>query len=256
MKWQSDQYLKFEKERTQPSIDLIARIEDNIKTIIDLGCGPGNSTHMLGKQFPNSQILGLDNSPEMIDCARRDYPQYQFETCDLTTDLAHLGQFDLVFSNACLQWVPDHTSLLPRLKELVRSGATFAAQVPMNYDQPIHQIIKETTNNHKWRVAFQESRQQHTLTPSDYFNLMKANYPDFDIWSTTYMHQLNAHEDIIQWYKGTGLLPYLAQLPIQQVPAFLADIKTQVIQRYPRQATGTILFPFPRFFMIGRTKTS
>lgn len=253
MKWQSDQYLKFEKERTQPSIDLIARLDGDITAIIDLGCGPGNSTHMLGKQFPNSQILGLDNSSEMIERARLDYPQYQFETCDLSTDLGHLGQFDLVFSNACLQWVPDHTFLLPRLKELVGPRGTFAVQVPMNYDQPIHQIIKDVTTNHKWRTTFQESRQQYTLTPSHYFDLMKENYPHFDIWTTTYMHQLNAHEDIIQWYKGTGLLPYLTQLSDQQVPTFLADIKTQVIQLYPRQTTGTILFPFPRFFMIGRT---
>ncbi|MBP1039492.1 methyltransferase domain-containing protein [Vagococcus sp. BWB3-3] len=257
MKWQSSQYLKFKEERTQPAIDLVARIPNNpFKTIVDLGCGPGNRTHLLGKQFPNSRIIGLDSAPDMIERARLDYPQYQFETCDLADDLTPLGQFDLVFSNACLQWLPNHQELLPRLKKLVAPGGTFAAQLPMNSEQPIHRLIKELATNNQWRPYFQEVRQQHTLTISDYFDLMKENYPQFDSWSTTYFHQLNAHEDIIEWYKGTGLLPYLAQLNDSQIPVFLAELKTQVIQHYPRQKTGTILFPFPRFFMIGTTKTS
>ncbi len=111
--WNSTQYLKFKNERTQPAVDLAMRIKNNPKTIVDIGCGPGNSTSVLRDIFPYADILGIDNSPNMIEKAKAEHPDISFRLCDaLSLD----GKYDLLFSNACLQWIPDHETLIPSLR--------------------------------------------------------------------------------------------------------------------------------------------
>lgn len=89
--WNSAQYLKFKKERTQPSIDLVNHIDIvNPKKIMDMGCGPGNSTKVLAEKFPDSYILGIDSSINMIEKAEKDYPYLDFKICDASKDLGKL----------------------------------------------------------------------------------------------------------------------------------------------------------------------
>lgn len=105
--WNSAQYLRFERERTQPAIDLVNRIGvEKPKKILDVGCGPGNSTAVLAKRFPDANILGVDNSENMISAAKKNYPDLDFELCDVSCDLSSLDHdFDIVFpmhaSNGC-----------------------------------------------------------------------------------------------------------------------------------------------------------
>ena len=58
--WDPDQYLQFKNERTQPSIDLVSRIDITFipKRIIDIGCGPGNSSQVLSKRWPEAKLAG------------------------------------------------------------------------------------------------------------------------------------------------------------------------------------------------------
>lgn len=116
--WSSSQYLKFKNQRTQPAVDLAMRVvEKRPKTVVDIGCGPGNSTAVLRRIFPDAELLGIDSSPDMIERARREHPDLQFRLCDAR---ALEGQYDLLFSNACLQWIPDHASLIPALMDKLR----------------------------------------------------------------------------------------------------------------------------------------
>ena len=113
--WNPDQYLKFRNERTQPSLDLIARIAlENPATIIDIGCGPGNSTDALRRRWPGANLIGLDSSSEMIVAAQKDYPQGEWINADAASFRPN-RQYDLVFSNATLQWIHHHTTLIPTL---------------------------------------------------------------------------------------------------------------------------------------------
>ncbi len=163
--WNSSQYLKFKKERTQPSIDLCRRIEfKNPKRIIDIGCGPGNSTAVLSEHFKDSYILGADNSPNMLEKAKTDYPYLDFKLFDAgSDDYSGIGKFDVVFSNACIQWIPEHKKLLKRFMSLLNDGGEIAVQTPMNYTQPIHMIIEEISRRSDWRNKFAEPRVFHTL---------------------------------------------------------------------------------------------
>ena len=117
MSWNSQQYLRFKTERTQPAIDLVNRINmDNPKRIIDIGCGPGNSTQVLASRYPNAYILGVDNSENMIETAKKNYPGLDFKICDVSVELSQFdSDFDIVFSNACIQWIPDHKNLIKEL---------------------------------------------------------------------------------------------------------------------------------------------
>ena len=249
--WNSGQYLKFQRERTQPAIDLAARIApDGVRKVLDVGCGPGNSTRVLADRFPRAAILGVDSSEAMIETARADHPALRFALCDAARDLGGLDRdFDVVFSNACIQWVPDHPKLLRELLGLLRPGGVLAIQTPMNHDEPIHQIIEELTSG-KWKGAFENPRIFYNLSPGRYFDLLDDIAADFTLWRTAYLHVLDSHAAIMEWYRGTGLRPYLQALPAEEAAAFERDVFERVAAAYPAQRNGKVIFPFPRFFIL------
>lgn len=221
--------------------------------MIDLGCGPGNSTRVLKNRFPNASVIGADNSKNMVEKARTDNPDLEFITLDISGDLSEMsGKFDVVFSNACLQWLPDHAKLLPGLFELLREGGSLAVQIPMNYDEPIHKIIGRISESAKWSGRFPEKRIFGTLTQSEYFDILSGLTDDFEIWQTTYCHRMPSIESIIEWYRSTGLRTYLAALSEEDGAEFIADISAELEKEYPKQKNGEIIFRFPRFFFIAK----
>lgn len=221
--------------------------------MLDVGCGPGNSTQALAIRFPRADILGIDSSEAMIAAAKGALPNLSFALCDASADLGVLGRtFDLVFSNACLQWIPDHPVLLRSLFSIPNPGSCLAVQIPINYEQPIHKIIASMAASEKWDAKLPHKREFYTLRPENYYDLLSGLTDDFHIWSTIYYHRMRSHQDIIEWYRGTGLKPYLAELNTEDGKAFEADIYAKVVKAYPPQQNGEILFRFPRLFFIVR----
>ncbi len=248
--WNSNQYLKFKKERTQPAYDLVNRIDfNNPQKIIDVGCGPGNSTQVLSERFPNAEILGIDNSENMIASAKSAYPNLNFLLCDAGKDLASINQkFDIVFSNACIQWIPDHRKLLKNMMDLLNENGVLAIQTPMNYDEPIHKIISFISSSGKWKEKFNSPRIMYNLTSSEYYDLLSEISADFSMWNTTYFHRMKSYESIIEWHRGTGLRPYLDALCDRDKEKFENEVYHQIIKEYPKQKNGEIIFKFPRLF--------
>ena len=252
--WDSKQYLKFKTQRTQPSIDLAARLADFVSSpceIIDLGCGPGNSTRVLKNQFPNAHIIGADSSENMIARASADNPDLEFAMLDLCGDLSeYRGKFDVVFSNACLNWVPNHSEIIPKIFGLLRSGGALAVQIPMNFDEPVHQIIARMSQSEKWNDKIPKNRIFHTLTIPEYHDILSGLTDNFELWQTTYCHRMPSIESIIEWYRSTGMRTYLAALDEQDGEEFIADVSAELEREYPKQANGEIIFRFPRFFFV------
>lgn len=248
--WSSEQYNKFIKERTQPSIDLVEKINtENPKNIIDIGCGPGNSTKILSDRFPNAHIIGADNSSDMIENAKSSYPDCEFILFDANKDFDTMNRkYDIVFSNACIQWIPNHHVLLKNMIDVLNDGGTLAIQTPMNYHEPIHIIISELVNSKKWKDKIKKPRIFHNLTPSAYFDLLSEISTDFSMWETVYYHKMPSHTSIMDWYKGTGLRPYLAVLNKTDAADFESDVYNEVVKAYPKQSSGEIIFRFPRLF--------
>ena len=247
--WNPAQYEKFLKDRTQPAFDLAGRLEDFApNSILDLGCGPGNSTKVLKDKFPAARIIGADNSDEMLEKARRSYPDIEFINLDANGDLHEANEtFDIVFSNACIQWLPNHSKLIPKLMALLNQNGVLAIQIPMQREHPVHIIMNELANTAKWGDKI-TPRQYNNLTTEEYFDVLSQISNDFVIWETTYCHRMPSFESIIEWYKGAGLRPYLEQLDESDADDFVNDVYIELKQRYKTQRNGEILFRFPRLF--------
>lgn len=250
--WDPRQYMKFGTERTQPSIDLVQRIAlEAPQTVIDIGCGPGNSTQVLRRRWPGARIVGVDNSEQMIDEARATYPQGIWALGDAAT-LDPAEQYDLVFSNATLQWVPDHARLVPRLFALVAAGGALAVQVPANHDSPLHQALLAVADSEPWRSYTAGCRgliEYHEA--GFYYDLLRRTSGKLDLWETTYYHEMESHRGLIEWYKGTGMRPYLQSLPDDAMRTVFEEAVLCGCQAgYPVQANGRVLYPFRRIFFV------
>ena len=246
--WNPEKYLLFKKQRTQPAIDLANRVRDcGAKTIVDIGCGPGNSTAVLKDVFPHANILGIDNSASMISKAKEKYSSLAFSVCSAEN---LTGAYDLLFSNACLQWIPNHEVLIPQLMWKLTGNGVLAVQMPMNLNEPLFCIIKEVAADSKWNFENVYFEKNDTLSPQEYFDLLSSCSSNFELWETVYYHAMPSHEHLIEWVRGTRLRPYLDALDEKEKAEFEGDILTKVKESYPFTASGEVILKFRRFFFV------
>ncbi len=250
--WNPNLYLKFKKERTQPVKDLISRIQlEQPHRILDIGCGPGNSTRKLQKRWPNATIVGVDSSANMIEKASKESPNIQWIHGDANRDLSHLGTYDLVFSNAAIQWMPNHDILIPKLFSLVNRLGVLAIQIPNVSKMPMQIALEETASSKKWEhINIEED--VFTLHEADYYyDLLNKLSHDIYIWETHYYHVMESHQQIINWYRSTGMKPYLDRLSnVAEKEDFAEDVLHKIEKAYKEQKDGQVLFPFKRLFFI------
>jgi trans-aconitate 2-methyltransferase len=253
--WNPKLYLKFEKERTQPVKDLLARIDKaNPARIIDIGCGPGNSTLEIKKRFPEAEIEGLDNSPAMIEKARVLSNEIKWVLGDALGDLSELGRFDIVFSNAAIQWMPDHQNLLRNLFGLLDDGGVLAVQAPQFEDMPVSGVIKEVSSLNKWKEYFSGFHDgMYYFNDHFYYDTLCGLSHEISLWVTKYYHVMQDHAAIIDWINSTALRPYIDRLPLDVRGEFTEDILIGLKGCYQTQTDGSVLFPFKRlFFIVGK----
>jgi trans-aconitate 2-methyltransferase len=255
--WDPAQYLHFADERSRPFHDLAARIgATGPGYVVDLGCGPGNLTASLAVRWPQAEVLGIDSSAEMIVAARQaDYPAAagQGQLSFAVGDVNHWQPArppDVIISNAVLQWVPKHLELLPRWATDLAPGGWLAFQLPGNFDQPTHAVLRELASSAQWRgrlSGVQLNRQAEE--PGQYLDLLGRLGLIVDAWETTYLHVLQGTDPVTEWYKGTGLRPVLAALDAAEAEEFVAEYSLRVQKHYPVAPYGVVL-PFRRVFVV------
>ena len=250
--WNPREYLRFNQERLRPSIDLVQPIRElSFGVIVDAGCGPGNSTQVVRATWPESRVTGIDSSEEMIDRARADYPDGDWRLGDVA-DMSSLGPADLIFSNAVIQWVPDHAALMRHFADCLSSRGVLAVQVPLFFQMPLAAVIHDVATRSEWAQAVDGARELLTIhSAGGYYDILTSLFQRVDIWETHYFHVMPSHRAIVDMIRSTGLRPYLERLDPDQAARFEGEVLRGAEQVYPVQTDGAVLFPFKRLFFIG-----
>ncbi len=252
--WDAGQYLRFGGERSRPFFDLIAQIgATDPGYVADLGCGPGNLTAVLAQRWPGATVVGVDNSREMIAAATE---QAAPAAANLTFELGDVWGWrparpvDVLVCNAVLQWVPGHQRLLLDWADLLAPGGWLAFQLPGNFDQPSHAIVRELAESPRWRARLAEVQlNRQAGEPAEYVDLLARPGYAVDAWETSYLHVLPGADPVVEWTKGTTLRPVLAALAEEEAKEFLAEYAERLRPVYKPQSFGTI-FPFRRVFTV------
>lgn len=255
MAWDPKIYLAFDAERTRPAHELLRRIPaDRPRRIADLGCGPGNSTALLAQRWPDAELEGVDSSPQMLNEARKTAIRARWTEADIEAWRTG-APCDVIFSNAALQWVAGHAALLPRLVSQLSGGGYLAFQVPQNFSEPCHTLIREVASDERWRDRLARVRVWwNVLDPEKYYDILEPHARDIDIWETVYLQVLEGEDPVYRWMTGSGLRPFADALDGDERAEFLDAYRKRAAVAYPRRANGTTLYSFRRLFCVARRK--
>jgi trans-aconitate 2-methyltransferase len=277
--WDPGTYLRFGSERARPFFDLLSRVgADDPGFVADLGCGPGNLTAVLAARWPGARVLGVDSSPEMIEAARAELAAAEAKAAEgAAAQAAGLGAaavpagrlefrladirtwqpeqpVDVITCNAVLQWIPGHRELLTSWVGWLAPGGWLAFQLPGNFDQASHTILRELAGTPRWRPLLEGVQlNRQAGDPADYLALLAGAGCEVDAWETTYLHVLPGEDAVVDWYRGSGLRPVLSALPPAEAEEFLAGYRDLIRVAYPPEPYGTVL-PFRRVFVVGRVR--
>lgn len=250
--WNPGTYLTFAEERARPALDLIARIPNRRPQLIhDVGCGPGNSTKLLAEAFPEALLTGIDSSHAMIAKAKAAVPRAKFIVGDAARWQPN-PEAELVFSNAAFQWVPDHARHLARILEALKPGAALAVQMPDSLGEPSHVHMAKTAARPDFagKLAQSVKARSPLLSVQGYHQILRPLARGLEIWRTSYHHQLQGHQGIIDMLSSTGLRPFLDPLTAEERDTFLTAYRKAIAPHYPLMDDGTLLYPFPRLFLL------
>lgn len=253
-RWDPERYLAYADERGRPFVDLLARVgATDPRSVVDLGCGPGNLTALLAQRWPGAEVVGLDSSPEMVAAARAALPDLRFELADLRTWEPGPGAVDVLLSNATLQWVPEHLALLPRLVAAVRPGGWLALQVPANFDQPSHTIRAELAALAPYDAHVRDVAVPASHDAAVYLETLLDLGCDVDAWETTYLHVLTGEDPVFTWVAATGARPTLQALPPGLREDFEASYRERLRAAYPSR-DGRVVLPFRRILVVAQVR--
>lgn len=256
MTWDPAQYLLFAHWRLRAALDLLARVQvEDAAHVVDLGTGTGVVLPALAARFPDAALVAVDNSSEMLARAHEEVPELPVTW--LEADAATWrpdGAVDVLYSNATLQWLGDHPSLLPRLMSFVRPGGALAVQMPRNYHAPSHRLAAEVALCGPWRdrLAPLVVHDPPVADPKSYLGILSPHATDVDLWETEYLHVLDGAAPVVDWVKGTSLRPFLAALEEPERTAFEDEYRLRIAAAYPPLPDGRTALLFRRLFFVAR----
>ena len=249
--WDPTLYGRFAEERNRPFHELVGRIGAvEPARVVDLGCGDGSLTATLAARWPAASVLGVDSSEEMLaDAAPRKSDRLSFRLKRIQ-DWTPEGPVDVLVSNAALQWVPEHLTLLPRLVGALAPAGWLAIQLPGNFEAPSHASLRALCESPRWESRLGTAgRWPATPSPERYVAELAGLGCRVDAWETTYAQVLTGDDPVLTWMRGTALRPVLARLPAEEAAEFEAELGAMLRAAYPPQPYGTVL-PFRRIFAV------
>jgi trans-aconitate 2-methyltransferase len=259
MAWDPALYLRFGDERLRPGFDLLARVgELPPGPIYELGCGTGVHARAIAARWPERTLIAIDNSKEMLAKAAAEPSAIRWQEADIAQWSAP-EKGALIFSNATLQWLGAHARLFPHLLRQLVPGGTLAVQMPRNFSQPSHALMRETAAEGPWaaklapvRGAASVLKEEPVMPPERYYDLLAPLAAAIDLWETEYLHVLSGEDPVLSWVSATALRPITDSLAGAERAAFLTAYGAKLKEAYPRRADGKTLLPFRRLFLVAR----
>jgi trans-aconitate 2-methyltransferase len=261
MAWDPTLYLQFADERLRPGFDLLARMgELPPGPLYELGCGTGVHARAIAQRWPGRPLTALDRSREMLAKAAAEPSAIRWLEADIARWSAPTPGA-LIFSNATLQWLGDHERLFPHLLCQLVPGGVLAVQMPRNFDQPSHVLMRETAGQGPWAAKLAPVmgsaavlREDPVAPPERYYDLLAPLADALDFWETEYLHVLDGADPVLDWVSGTALRPVTEALAGADRDGFIAAYGARLRAAYPRRADGKTLLPFRRLFLIARAR--
>ena len=250
-RWDPRQYGRYGDLRLRPAMELLARVDHGApRTVWDIGCGRGEIARVMAERWPTARVLGLDRSREMLDAAEAVEANVEGVEADVagwTPD----EPADVIYANAVLHWIAGHDSLFPRLMESLAPEGVLAVQMPLSWDQPSHQALRETLDEGFGPDELRRSVARRWVEEADwYYDLLRPLASYVDIWETRYLQILEGEDPVLEWVKGTALRPVMDALEGDELERFLEAFRARLAELYPRRPGGETLFPFARLFIV------
>jgi len=249
MPWNPDKYHQFKSQRSAPFDNLLKLVDKRSGMhVVDLGCGTGELTRRLADSLPESDVLGIDASPQMLERTEAYVrPGLRFES----GDLAKLqGKWDLIISNAALQWSERHDELIPYLFSCLNPGGQIAVQVPSNHGGPTHLIILDVAGKEPFRTRLNGWTRQSPVLPIETVAslLFQEGAQEILAFDRIYPHVLENADSIIEWISGTALVPYFERLGDLK-EEFIETLRLELRAAFPDEP---VFYPFRRTFFSAR----
>jgi trans-aconitate 2-methyltransferase len=236
MPWNPDQYHKFQAARSAPFEDVAALItpREGLR-VVDLGCGSGELTRKLADRLPGCDVLGLDNSPEMLArAAPHARDGVRFELGTIEDFAAAPDTWDVIFSHAALHWIADHPTLIPALLAKVRPGGQIAVQMPSNHQHIAQRLVPEIAQEEPFRTLLNGFVRYSPVLPiNDYAEMLfAAGFENMTVFEKIYPQVLENSDGVVEFTKGTVLVPYLERLG-DHSDAFMQTYRERLRQHMP-----------------------
>ena len=252
--WSPASYTQFRGLRLRPAVDLLAAVGPLPKgKIVDLGCGPGTAGAALSSRFSDRKIIGVDASPAMLTEAAATGAYHRCDLADAWTWEPGKPPA-MIFSNAVLQWVENHTELFSRFAGMLAPGGVLAVQMPRQHGAPSHRFLREfAAEMFPDRFDFTGWKAPVAAMP-EYARLLEP-LGEADLWETDYLQRLDrvsSGHPVRQFTQATAMRPFLAELTTEEAHAFIERYDAALAAAYPAEADGSVLFPFRRLFFVLR----
>lgn len=253
MPWNPEVYNQFKNIRYQPFFDLMKLISsDGLKKAIDIGCGTGEQTHILSEKFEDAEFLGIDSSAEMLSESnlyqnnRLNFKQKAVEELYDSEE-----KWDLIFSNAALQWSDNHKELFSKLLSLLSENGQFAVQMPVQSENILNQVLFQLASEEPYKTQLQHwNRVSPVLSLDEYTEIMfDAGLKDLNISIKVYPIIADDAEQLFQFISGSALIPYLERLDEENKEKFIIEYKKRIAEKFDRFPA---IYAFKRMLLYGR----
>lgn len=251
MPWNPDVYNQFKEKRSAPFHDLISHIHaaPGLR-MIDLGCGTGELTKVLADKFPESQVLGIDSSAEMLAKAPQQ-DNISFAQRSVDEQIALPDKWDVIVANASLQWVEDHAVLFPRIISKLLPGGQLAVQMPSQPENVLNQLLYKLVHESPfYDVLKDDIRHSPVLSLDDYTTLLFGNAArEVLVYQKVYPIVAQSIETLYEFISGSALVPYMEKLQEPLQSDFVRVFKERIAQYYP---TSPMVYAFKRIILVAR----